>query len=108
MTGEETYLLDNTAGLYLPCIYETCKLEPKRIKVKLRFFCSWNNWAWYATEYDRRDKFFGYIKKEFNDIGYFSLKELEALRGPKGEKVQRDTNFPYEGHTLDEVIDGKV
>ena len=108
MTRENTDLLDNTEGLYLPCIYETCKLDPSRIKVRLKFFCSWNNWAWYATEYDRGDKFFGYIKKEFNDIGYFSLKELEALRGPKGEKVQRDVKFYHEEHRLSEVLDGKV
>jgi hypothetical protein len=63
--------------------------------VHVKFFCPWNGWTWYGTEYDpERREFFGYV---FNGreggLGYFSLTELESVRGPVGLKIERDRHF---------------
>jgi hypothetical protein len=63
--------------------------------VYVKFFCPWNKWTWYGTEYDPEERmFFGYV---FNgadgELGYFSLDELESVRGPFGLKIERDRYF---------------
>ena len=62
--------------------------------VQAKFFCPWNHWTWYATEYDPTDKlFFGYVDGDFGELGYFALEELESIHGPFGLKIERDLHF---------------
>jgi hypothetical protein len=42
---------------------------------------------WNLTE---KDTFFGYVEGDYRELGYFSLSELEKIRGPLGLKVERD------------------
>ncbi|MFH1726885.1 MAG: DUF2958 domain-containing protein [Pseudomonadota bacterium] len=59
-----------------------------------KFFTTWANWTWYATEYDPETRiFYGLVHGFENEWGYFSLDELEALKGPGGLGVERDLNF---------------
>ena len=59
-----------------------------------KFFTPWSNWTWYATEYNTEDRtFFGYVEGHFPEWGYFSLDELETVKGPYGLKVERDLHF---------------
>jgi len=62
-------------------------------KIIAKFFCPWNNWTWYATEYDGEDTFFGLVEGFEKELGYFSLSELQSLRGPGGLKIERDMYF---------------
>lgn len=62
-------------------------------KVQVKFFCPWSSWTWYATEYDGKDTFFGLVKGHENELGYFSLAELQGVRGPGGLKIERDRWF---------------
>lgn len=52
---------------------------------------------WFATEYDPKDKmFFGYVSLfgDYNDeLGSFSLQELEDFRGKFGLGIERDLHF---------------
>lgn len=80
--------------------YITSKLPPlyakendKDPKVICKFFLPWTKWTWYAIEFDGKDTFFGYIVGEFNELGYFSLSELQSIEGPYGLKVERDLYF---------------
>lgn len=61
--------------------------------VFVKFFTPWSNWTWYATEFDGKDIFFGLVDGFVKELGYFSLSELENLRGPLGLKVERDLYF---------------
>jgi len=61
--------------------------------VFVKFFTPWSNWTWYATEFDGEDIFFGYVEGLDNELGYFSLSELESLRGPAGLHIERDIYF---------------
>lgn len=62
-----------------------------------KFFNPTGAGTWYATEYNPDDKtFFGYVSifGDGNDEwGYFSLIELESLKGPFGLGIERDLYF---------------
>lgn len=62
--------------------------------VVARFFNPTGGQTWYALEYNPEDNcFFGYVSL-FNDynneLGYFSLDELESIRGQFGLGIERD------------------
>lgn len=61
--------------------------------VLAKFFTPWTSWTWYATEFDGEDTFFGMVHGLEAELGYFSLSELEAVRGPGGLTVERDLYF---------------
>lgn len=47
-----------------------------------KFFLPGSHWTWYATEFDGKDTFFGWVVGDIPDLGYFTLSELEQLRAP--------------------------
>ncbi|GEM_PF-2588569 len=59
-----------------------------------RFFTPDSGWTWYATEYVPADRvFFGYVCGIEDEWGYFSLDEMESVRGPLGLGIERDLHF---------------
>ena len=92
----------------LPALYSQEKVKDPQVIVK--FFTPWTGWTWYATEgspvcgecgnYDCTDPahlgtlrdmmFFGLVDGQEVELGYFSLGELEGIRGPAGLRVERD------------------
>ena len=84
-------LLTNELKNELPKLYSNeNENDPKAIA---KFFTPDSNWTWYATEYDGDDTFFGLVNGFEKELGYFSLKELEEIRGPLGLSVERDQWF---------------
>ena len=71
--------------------------EVKDPLVITKFFNPTGAGTWYATEYNPETKmFFGYVSifGDWNDEwGYFSLVELESLKGPFGLGIERDLYF---------------
>ena len=61
--------------------------------VVCKFFTPWTHWTWYAVEYDGQDTFFGFVDGDFPELGYFSLSELQSLKGPFGLTIERDMYF---------------
>ncbi|HUU82140.1 MAG TPA: DUF2958 domain-containing protein, partial [Phycisphaerae bacterium] len=59
----------------------------------VKFFTPDSSWTWYATEFDGQDTFFGLVEGQFNELGYFSLAEIEAARGPLGLPIERDLHW---------------
>ena len=53
----------------------------------VKFFTPDSSWTWYATEFDGEDTFFGLADGFCKELGYFSLSELENVRGPLGLKI---------------------
>jgi len=91
----------------LPALYSQENTPDPMVVVK--FFTPWSNWTWYATEgsrvcgdcgcYDCKDPehksppdfmFFGLVDGHEAEVGYFSLGEMEGIRGPGGLRVERD------------------
>jgi len=91
-----------------PPLYATEEKDPKDIKIIAKFFTPWSNWTWYATEYDPQKRiFFGYVRGLENELGYFSLDELESCRGPLGLEIERDLYFGF-NHTLAEAMEKPI
>lgn len=94
----------------LPKIYTNEEKKPEETPIIVKFFCPWNQWAWYATEGERLEdgdlKFFGHVHGDFPELGYFLLSELESVRGPVGMKIERDMYF--KGHMLSEAMEKRI
>lgn len=60
---------------------------------QVKFFTPDAQWTWYASEFDGEDIFFGLVVGLENELGYFSLKELQSVRGPLGLLIERDLHF---------------
>ena len=76
----------------LPALYSTDGQGESAVAV-VKFFTPDGNYTWYATEYDGQDQFFGYVVGQFGELGYFSLSELQKVRGGLGLAVERDRYF---------------
>ena len=88
---------------------DTSNKNPKDIKIIVKFFNPVGRGQWYATEYDEANRiFFGFVSifNDYNDeLGSFSLDELEEYRGPLGLGIERDLHFGT--HYLNEVLEGE-
>jgi hypothetical protein len=85
-------LLTKSIAAKLPPINESYNLKNPMVWIK--FFCPWSNWTWYGIGYDPEDRiFFGYVEGFENEVGDFSLTELEEITGPLGMKIERDLYF---------------
>lgn len=85
-------LLPDALREQLPPLYsnEECGLNAPAV---VKFFTPDSNWTWYASEFDGKDTFFGLVVGFDVELGYFSLSELESVRGPLGLPIERDKYF---------------
>jgi hypothetical protein len=90
----------------LPDLYATDGQHWKAI-ARVKFFSIANGWTWYATEFDGLDTFFGYVQGLDDELGYFSLSELESVTFANGvPAVERD--LYWAPRTLAEVKAGAL
>ena len=90
-----------------PAFYTTENKDPKDVQIIAKFFCPWNHWVWYATEYDpETEMFFGYVRGDFDEFGYFTLEEFKSVKGPMGLFIERDLYFGQ--HTLAEALEKRI
>lgn len=77
----------------IPNLYETENQEEKICYVKL--FLPNSNWTWYIIEINKQDNntCFGFVDGLEQELGYFTIRELENLRGLFGLKVELDSSF---------------
>ena len=77
----------------IPNLYETENQEEKICYVKL--FLPNSNWTWYIIEIDKSDynTCYGLVDGFEQELGYFSLSELETISDSFGLKVELDRNF---------------
>jgi len=86
-------LLTKELRAKLPKLYQT-EATPAEEKIAVaKFFTPDSSWTWYAVEFDGEDLFFGLVHGFEKEWGYFSLRELQAVRGPWGLPVERDLYF---------------
>ena len=86
----------------LPELYANEQKKAEDTPVIVKFFDPTGSWTWYATEFDGKDTFFGFVRGFDNKLGYFSLIELESARGHLGLGIERDKYFGR--HSLAEVM----
>ena len=85
-------LLPDGIKAQLPGLYENEDLGLAAL-ARVKFFTPDSNWTWYASEFDGEYIFFGLVIGHVAELGYFSLTELETIRGPFGLPIERDLHF---------------
>jgi hypothetical protein len=75
----------------IPKLHETSEQEDPRVYVK--FFDPTGSWTWYAMEFDGEDTFYGYVDGFEGEYGYFSLSELQSVKGMFGLGIERDIHW---------------
>lgn len=75
----------------IPKLYETEDHKDPIVYVKLFL----DGWTWYITELSMDDDIcFGYVISPFeSELGYFSLAEIQEVKGSLGIGVERDLSF---------------
>ena len=93
-------LLTKAIRTKLPPLYAQEKLNGKAVAY-LKLFTPDSQFSFYATEYDGKDLFFGLVDGLVKELGYFSLSELQKVRGPMGLPIERD--LYWQPKPLDEI-----
>ena len=77
----------------IPDLYETENQKDPLCYVKL--FTPDSNWTWYIIEFSKSDidTCYGYVQGLENELGYFTLSELEKVHGALGLAIERDSYF---------------
>lgn len=92
-------LLTKKISASIPNLYEQ-EGKGENAVVYVVFFLPGTRWTWYATEFNTKDTFFGWVKSgisaDFDELGYFSLSELREVN------AERDLYF--EPKPLKEII----
>lgn len=76
----------------LPPLYANEALGMTALAV-VKYFTPDSDYTWYASEFDGEDIFFGLVVGAFMELGYFSLSELQSVRGHLDLPVERDLYF---------------
>lgn len=87
-------LLTDELRASLPALYAQENEQDPMVYAK--FFTPWTGWTWYVTEGQPEGEyfiFFGYVIGYEKEWGYFSLNDLESVRGPGGLTIERDLYF---------------
>ena len=77
----------------IPDLYATENIADPICQVKL--FTPDSDWTWYIIELSKNNinSCFGYVKGLENELGYFTLEELEIVHGSLGLSIERDIWF---------------
>jgi len=62
----------------------------------VKYFTPDSSWTWYATEGQEEGNdfmFFGLVEGQEKELGYFSLAEIQGVRGPMGLPIERDLHW---------------
>lgn len=86
----------------LPKLYETEEIGLLAVAI-VKYFSPDGGWTWYASEFDGEDIFFGLVDGFETELGYFSLSELQEIRGSLGLPIERD--LYYQPKTLKDLIE---
>jgi hypothetical protein len=83
-------LLPKEIADQLPALYSQEEQGDQAI-AHVKFFTPWTSWTWFVSEYDPNERLcFGVVVGHEREFGYFSLDELEEIRGPGGLQIERD------------------
>jgi len=83
-------LLPQEIAQQLPPLYSQ-EQQGDNALATIKFFTPWANWTWYASEYDPETGLcFGVVVGLEREYGYFSIEELEGIKGPGGLTIERD------------------
>ena len=86
-------LITKTIAKQIPALYQQDGKGDDAIAY-VKLFTPDSNWTWYITEMNpETGECFGLVDGLERELGYFSLPELEAIKGPLGLAIERDRSF---------------
>jgi hypothetical protein len=92
-------LLTEALKKKIPALYSSQEQEEQR-KFVCKFFDPCGSWTWYVLEGSDRGNgdwlFYGLVDGMEKEWGYFTLSDLESVRGPLGIGIERDIYFEDE------------
>ena len=90
-------LLTEEIARCLPPLYGTEKIPIAEKVIVAKFFDPTSRWTWYAIEgqptEDGDFRFWGLVRGDCEEWGYFLLSELQRWQGPLGIRIERDLLF---------------
>ena len=86
-------LLTRSLILKFPPLESTDRINPEKIKIPCKFILPGTIWEWFPYEFNGEDTFFGLVKGDYTELGYFTLDELHQKKGPFMAHVERDKFF---------------
>ena len=82
-------LMPDSLARTIPPLYAT-ENDPDPV-ARVKWFTPDSSWNWYVVEYDPQEKIcYGLVEGFEEELGYFSLTEIEQARGPWNLQVERD------------------
>lgn len=78
----------------LPALYSQEDIDDPIVQAK--FFDPTGSWTWYVIEGEEQEGdwlFLGLVKGFEEELGYFTLSELESVKGAFGLGIERDKWF---------------
>lgn len=92
MIDDAHVLMPDELAATIPALYsQENEADPL---VRAKFFTPDSSWTWYVLEYDPEERLcFGLVEGMDTELGYFSLSELESVRGPANLRIERDLYF---------------
>ena len=90
-------LLTKADAAKIPALYSQEKNPNPTAQVK--FFDPFGSWTWFVLEHDGNGLFFGLVYGFDVELGYFTLAELEGLKGAKAHITVNDKqlDIPHTG-----------
>ena len=85
-------LLPQEIRKQLPALYSTDS-QGMDAEASVKYFIPGTGWTFYATEFDGEETFFGLVIGLEAELGYFTLSDLQDVRGAFGLPVERDLHF---------------
>jgi hypothetical protein len=87
-------LIPDEIARTMPKLYETEHLPLAAKTVRVKLFCPWSSWTWYLVECEPGGPIaWGLVVGHEIEFGYIDLRELQAVRGPGGLTIERDSHF---------------
>lgn len=87
-------LLPDELRRSVPSLY-SCEGQ-KDPTVVIKYFSPFSSWTWYVIEGSPEEDdfvFFGFVVGFEGEWGYFTLSQLEEVKGPHGLGIERDLHF---------------
>ena len=85
-------LLPDEVASQIPPLYKT--QNDKDPLAMLKWFTPDAGWTWFVVEYSPDERLcFGLVIGHEREFGYFSLDEIESVRGPLSLPIERDLYF---------------
>jgi len=93
----------------LPALGSQDGKDSKTVPIIIKFFHAYTNWVHYVLEGSKTPEgdweFFGLVRGLENELGYFTLSELESVK-IHGLGIERDMYFG--NHTLAEAMEKRI